>query len=891
MMLKGVKQWAHNHTSALSIAVTASLIGLTGCGESVTTETNFAAVDTQKPTSDWQLVWSDEFDGTAIDMNKWSYEVNCSGGGNQEQQCYTDSSDNSFVADGILNIVALPAGDDAALPYTSARLRTKEKGDWTYGRFEMRAKLPSGQGSWPAFWMLPTDNVYGGWPHSGEIDILESVNLKVPNADGTLESKIYGTLHYGKSWPDNAHSGQSYAFPQDQNPADDFHTYAVEWQEGEIRWYVDGYLYATQMQSDVRYNSKGQATGLKHRGWFTEYYDQGTGELETHWDSSPFDQNFHILLNLAVGGSWPSNVNDGGIDASAFTAGQSFLIDYVRVYECALDRNTGAGCETVRAGYKDEEDGLVEGLAPIPSAPVPPGPVSDLIIFDNAVNPNWPIWDCCGGSTPTVETDDADHGAVAEFVIGASPTVMGFNIYETDAPVPFDASSMLTTGKVEFDLKLVSAPADASADWKFKIEQGAASTAVELSLMDSNEGVAPTVGAWQHYSFDLQALSDAGLDLSGIDVLMIFPAWGAGEGAVYRVDNVMIGTGEGAAPSPELVLFDDAANLAWAPWDCCGGSTPIEETDDGDHNTVVEFAIGASPTVMGFKPADGSGVNFDASALLTEGVVQFEMKVTTLPAAGAVDWKFKIESGAATAAVELDLNASVEGADPVLDQWQTYTFKLQDLSDAGLDLSAIDVVMIFPAWGSGEGAVYRVDNAKIYNPNATNSGGVTAARLELFKETPNSDWAAWDCCAGSAPAQATDDDAHMQVVEFAIGASPTVMGFKPADGSGISFDASSIASTGMVKFDMKIVTEPNAGTVDWKFKIESGAATGAVELDLIDSIEGAAPVAGQWQTYRFSLLSLMDAGLDLTDIDVVMVFPAWGSGEGAVYRLDNVVIE
>ncbi|KMT64442.1 glycoside hydrolase family 16 protein [Catenovulum maritimum] len=864
------------------LSTLAVMISLTGCGSDIATNTDIEAVDTTSPVSDWKMVWNDEFDGTSINMSKWSHEVDCSGGGNQEEQCYTDSAENSYVSDGTLKIVALPA-EDAAKPYTSARLRTLNQGDWTYGRFEVRAKLPQGQGTWPAFWMLPTDEVYGGWPHSGEIDILEAVNLKVANDDGTLQSSIYGTLHYGKSWPDNVSSGKEYVFPQDQNPADDFHTYAIEWQEGEIRWYVDGYLYQTQRRSEVRYNSKGEASGLKHQGWFAEYYSQQTGELENHWTNAPYDQDFHLLLNLAVGGSWPANVNDTGIDETAFeNGGQVFEIDYVRVYECALDPNTGRGCETLRKGYDSEEDALVLGKAPKPAAPTPPGPAQNLTIFADANNPDWPIWDCCGGSTPTVETD-GDYGAVAEFIIGSSPTVMGFNTNQSDEPKPYDASSFVATGKVEFDMKVVTPPNDASAVWKFKIEQGGTSTAVELDLTDSIEGVAPVTGEWQHYSFSLQDLADKGLDVSGIDVLMIFPAWGSGEGAVYRVDNVTIGSPENTAgASVELVLFEDTSNLQWPIWDCCGGSTPTEETDDADHNTVAEFIIGASPTVMGFLAEDN--LYFDASSIQTEGVVQFEMKVTSAPNDAAAVWKFKVESGDTTTAVELDLTDSNEGLAPATGVWQTYTFPLQMLADQGLDTSAIDVIMIFPAWGTGEGAVYRVDNAKIYNPNAVSA----PAGLDLFKDMSAANWSIWDCCGGSTPAEQTDDAPYGTVAEFAIGASPTVMGFLADDN--VYFDAEALAATGSVKFDMKVVTAPNDAAAVWKFKIESGDTTTAVELDLTDSNEGLAPATGVWQTYTFPLQKLADEGLDLTAIDVVMIFPAWGTGEGAVYRVDNASI-
>ncbi len=255
----------HN-PSLTACAVTLALL-LAGCGDSVSNgqdpinpdvpdnPDNPGNPDNPSPTG-WQLVWSDEFDSRLIDTSKWEFEQNCWGGGNGEQQCYTDRLDNAYQRDGKLHIVAKredftgpdnPDGNHnsvTTLPYTSARLRTMHMGDWQYGRFEIRAKLPSGQGTWPAIWMLPTDWVYGGWAASGEIDIMEAVNLKAPSdADshlrGTPESRVYGTLHYGASWPFNVHSGTEYYLPDDLNPADDYHVYTLEWEQGEIRWYVD----------------------------------------------------------------------------------------------------------------------------------------------------------------------------------------------------------------------------------------------------------------------------------------------------------------------------------------------------------------------------------------------------------------------------------------------------------------------------------------------------------------------------------------------------------------------------------------------------------------------------------------------------------------------------
>jgi beta-glucanase (GH16 family) len=237
------------------------------------------------------LVWSDEFDGTAVDTNKWEFMIGdgsaygIPGWGNNELQFYT--ANNATLANGALTITAREEAM-GGLNYTSARLRTLNKGDWTYGRFEMRAKLPVGQGMWPAFWMLSSVPDYGGWAASGEIDIMESI--------GSNPEQIFGTLHYGGEFPDNVYSGSGTFLPA--GTAQDWHEYAIEWQLGEIRWYLDDQLYATQ------------------NNWYSTAAPF----------PAPFDVNFHLLLNLAVGGNFPGNP-DG---TTVFP--QAYVIDYVRVY-------------------------------------------------------------------------------------------------------------------------------------------------------------------------------------------------------------------------------------------------------------------------------------------------------------------------------------------------------------------------------------------------------------------------------------------------------------------------------------------------------------------------------------------------------------------------------
>jgi beta-glucanase (GH16 family) len=243
----------------------------------------------------WDLVWIDDFSGPNIDLTKWEHEVNGEGGGNNELQYYTDRELNSLIDDGKLVIRALKetyTGPDGTREYTSARLRTKYKGDWKYGRFEIRAKLPIGQGLWPAIWMLPTDWVYGGWAASGEIDIMELL--------GQDPIRVYGTLHYGGEYPDNKQWGDSYTLTSGSFTSA-FHVFALEWEENEFRWYVDDILYQTQ----------------------NTWYSDGVPY------PAPFNQRFHILLNVAVGGNWPGNPDN------TTTFPQTMIVDYVRVYKKA----------------------------------------------------------------------------------------------------------------------------------------------------------------------------------------------------------------------------------------------------------------------------------------------------------------------------------------------------------------------------------------------------------------------------------------------------------------------------------------------------------------------------------------------------------------------------
>ncbi|MBO5576200.1 MAG: family 16 glycosylhydrolase [Ruminococcus sp.] len=242
----------------------------------------------------YELLWSDEFDGDKLNEDIWSYDPHEPGWTNNELQEYTTSTDNVFVKDGVLTLKALKTDKNGKDYYTSGKVKSQGKKDFTYGKVTVSAKVPQGQGLWPAIWMMPTDEQhYGQWPKCGEIDIMEVL--------GNDTKTAYGTVHYGEP---HAQQQKDYKLVVGSF-AEKFHEYSVEWEPGEMRWYIDGNEY------------------LKVNDWFTAV----DGEDEKPYPA-PFDQPFFVQLNLAVGGDWPGNPDS----TTNFDKAQ-FEIDYVRVYQ------------------------------------------------------------------------------------------------------------------------------------------------------------------------------------------------------------------------------------------------------------------------------------------------------------------------------------------------------------------------------------------------------------------------------------------------------------------------------------------------------------------------------------------------------------------------------
>ena len=268
-----------------------TLLATLGICQGTTEDLSLQAGETR-----WTLVWSDEFngpDGSRPDAAKWKFEIGGDGWGNHELQYYTNRPKNSFILGGNLVIQSLKerftGSDHITREYTSARMTTQGLFEQAYGRFEARVKIPRGQGMWPAFWLIGNDFGKIGWPACGEIDVMENI--------GKEPSTMHGSMH-GPGYSGDGDFTSVYKLPGGVNFSDGFHVFAIEWEPGIVRFFVDRELYATFTPSRL-------PAGMK---WV-------------------FDHPFYIILNVAVGGEWP------GPPDSTTAFPEAMLVDFVRVYK------------------------------------------------------------------------------------------------------------------------------------------------------------------------------------------------------------------------------------------------------------------------------------------------------------------------------------------------------------------------------------------------------------------------------------------------------------------------------------------------------------------------------------------------------------------------------
>ncbi len=474
------KGWKKILTAAFLIA--GMTIGSIGIGRAATLQemgSKYEELDEEK----WQLVFQDEFNGAAVDTSKWSFTIGGGGFGNNEQQYYTSDADNVRVTDGKLIIQAIPesfGGEN----YTSAKLTTQE--EWTYGRFEFRARLPEGQGLWPAIWMLPSDaDVYGGeWPVCGEIDIMEYM--------GSQAGTVLGTLHYGNPW---VYVTDYYYLEEGESFADDFHTFAMEWLPGEFRWYVDGELYQIQ------------------QNWYSA--DDGT----QYSYPAPFDQDFYLMLNLAVGGYFP-----GDPDESTWTK-DTFEIDYVRVYEYTGELNEVA---------QPEQTPFVNLL--------------NNSSFENGLE-GWSVW------TENGSVFDGDEGVFQADLYTTLPNTWSTQLYQN---VEIMAGTMY---RLEFDMRST-------------MERTVSVGLEGMNNLSLFSQMVETGEQWEHYSFDFAPVT-------GYDAAKLLFFLGNVEGTENIAHSVYIDNVTLMPITEELVVngdFNENLN-GWTTWTENGSTYSYDEEE------------------------------------------------------------------------------------------------------------------------------------------------------------------------------------------------------------------------------------------------------------------------------------------------------------------------
>ena len=817
------------------------------------------------PGAPWNLVWQDEFEGTAIDTTKWEHEIDCGGGGNNEWQCYTADPENSYVEDGMLHIAVQHVGGTGDDAYTSARLRTLAKGDWKYGRIEVNAKIPEGQGLWPAIWMLPSERVYGDWPLSGEIDIFEAVN---PN--GTGNNNVYGTLHYGQSWPNNLHTGAP--FVPETNIWEEFHTYAIEWEEGEIRWYVDDAHFATQTSD----------------GWYT-YYD---GEQEVGFQlgegAAPFNQTFHLLLNVAVGGEWP--FGEAGNEEVTLNLPQEMVVDYVRVYECSANAETGIGCAS-------DVDPEVEPLEGFPGQQnvyylYQDGPSTltfDVLggTVDNTLVPG--LWPETGGvvvSTPEYAGDDGTVWDIEFNGLGNVQLLSSDMSEQAAVNDGFLLQSMETTGEVKFDLFVESI--DPETELLVKLDSG--HPAVSSHSIDI-----PPVGEWTTVAVSFSEMTG-----SAVHANIVSPFVLESTGIAHvRLNNIRISCLAECAVEPQRAgifdVFTDSFNVYvngqldpnWADhgidtYDGPGQSIVSSAVEDPDKGTVQEIYFQQGPGVWYIQ----TKILRDMTAFADGGYLTFEIK----PLTGSGEFFVKVDCVHPCTSGDVP----VEGTLP-LNTWSTVEVPISNFTAGGLQLSRVNTPFIILPQNEAA-ASFRVTNIRWVYTGEGDGGGdgggasgnpIIDSNFFIFEDAVDANWSSPGVFFYNAPNAGTitwsvtadSENAENEVLQFEFGAD--------GDHNSTMYIQSSTPKDlqafagGNLKFDLKVIdAASNIGGFLVKADCVYPCGSAVIPVPMPATI-------GAWTPVTVPIDNL--TGLTLGKVDTpISFYPVQGEQEGVTFQLDNI---
>ncbi|MBY6210352.1 family 16 glycosylhydrolase [Microbulbifer agarilyticus] len=634
-------------------------------------------------------IFEDNFDQASLDTNAWDIMIGdgCSygicGWGNSELQSY--QAENITLNNGVMTIEARKERIRGS-QYTSARIRTANmpgSGEWAFGRFEARMKFPDGQGMWPAFWMLPTDPV-NGWPMSGEIDIFESV--------GQSANFAYGTIHYGQPWPDNSHQGNGIMM-QPGKWSDDYHTYAIEWESHEIRWYVDNLLYSVKTPADV-----------SPEDW-------------------PFDgrNKFHFLLNLAVGGSWGGEVDDSVMP-------QQLNVDYVRV-------------------YPGSQPALSGNHLPLP------GSTETYSVLNGSGSPTWSVTGGTisgSGSSIQVTWDEASAATTQTLTVTSGGCEVSTGIYvgknlSTETVLEdYDGNSQMSvssaTGTYSADNGVLTYTRDAGSQWDvlahatsaipdagpftlgdkaFQLDVNNTDPAMvgkEILIQLENSNVATPsnypsgrhsgyrayiehANGWQTLRLQMADRIDGATTDSDVNALLVMVDPGNFTSDTYVLDNIVI-LGEGGTTPPgnnapvavfsesctDLACTFDASassdsdgSIAGYSWDFGDGNSDIGVTASNSYAAAGSYTVtltvtddqGASDTASKVVSVSDGSSGGEATSLVVSSVVT-----------GTQDAGRGTKSGTATVTVLDDLGNPVSGATVTGDFSGTWSESASAVTDA-----------------------------------------------------------------------------------------------------------------------------------------------------------------------------------------------------------------
>ncbi len=790
----------------------------------------------------WSLVWSDEFDGTTLNTDNWNIqtgdgsEYGLTAWGNAEQEWY--KAENITVADGNL-VIAAKEEPTNGYPYTSGRMRSDNKVDIKYGRIEARVKTPIGQGLWSAFWMLPTDSAYGGWASGGEIDIMEVVS------PGENDEVTYGTLHYGMPWPLNTSSGGN----ADRTPIDDFHTYAIEWEQDEIRWFIDDVHFAT-VSSDT---------------WWSYFYG-GDEKGYVSAPKAPFNQDFHLLFNLAVGGYWPGSPNA----ETVFPA--EMLVDYVRVYQCDSGEESGVGCA-------NNINSTV-----VPSAPGGVFTASQTLFDDGISELSWQIdgvqitrelkasiaWDNGG-----ITLEEQDAGGEQGIVLDINTSDKGnIAISSVDGEI-FDLFGMgnstkwweLAAGEIKFDLYIDSAVTPEDSTITIKMDSGWPALGFKsFAVADLAKDT------WISLSVPINDLiatpGEQALNTSAVVNIFVMEFSAA---AHVQVDNIQVACAHKnnngcaiKAPSVEintdvLEVFSDTVNSAvWTNgaggWDNIAntdyytGDTSnhvtwqLVETDEAEHDTVLEVVFDADGGdgvfyIQSTQPVDLSS--------FSEGDLIFDIKVTDYASTtGGITFKVDCVSPCGTGDQSLGVIGDGE--------WETISIPVSTLIGYGLNISSTNTgLVLFPKWGDQQGVTLQLDNIRWQVGEATPGEDVIPGESSTidFEASPTAYvFSDFDGGAASVIAnpQSTELNSSAQVGQMQKFASQTWAGSTMTFATPVAIPSNTVVTMKvwsqravpvLVKFDdmnaEQTVNHTGSGWEELSFDFTGSTSTGETRLTLI----------------------------------------------------------